>query len=547
MNRLLRIIIPLSVLVFAIMFIIAISTVAHAENIPATLNVSWNSRANATLSNNIPEVNTATTELGVSGTIILTEQQHIYLPVILSCHQSFPQAIPLVNGDFEQGSMCWTFSPNGNAGVVTSGNNGIIPHIGNKMASVISTGVIGDTAGYMEQKFTVPESIPYMSFWWASVLYCGPVSGGRCGGDLSMSVDGTPITSAHVSGEGGGTFPWKKIVVDLFAYRNSTVTFRFSAGSYRDGIYNYIDDITFTNPPLPLAFEKTSPEYGATSQPTSPTLTWDASGYAASYQYCIDTTDDNACNTAWISTGTDNFVTLSGLTVGTYFWQVRATNSTGSTYADGSSTAYWSFNILPIPSSLNKLDPTDGSTNLPRNITVSWTESINATSYEICLDTTNDDTCTTVWVSILAPYNSFNAGYLTAATYYWQVRAVNGTGMTYADGETTWWSFTISPVPGTFNKLSPVDDAINQPSNLTLSWEASSDALSYGYCIGWTDNNPCGTAWIGIGTSTSVDIVGVSPGIYYWQVVAQNNTGETYANGGSNPYDTAAWWSFTVP
>ncbi len=41
--------------------------------------------------------------------------------------------------------------------------------------------------------------------------------------------------------------------------------------------------------------------------------------------------------------------------------------------------------------------------------------------------------------------NSASLTGLGPNTYYWQVRAINGSGTTYADGG-TWWSFTTAPV-----------------------------------------------------------------------------------------------------
>ena len=93
----------------------------------------------------------------------------------------------------------------------------------------------------------------------------------------------------------------------------------------------------------PGSFSKTSPANAATNQTTSPTLTWGASSGATGYQYCYDTTNDNACS-GWTSNGSSTSKALSGLSQNTtYYWHVRATNSFGTTYSNGSATAFWSF------------------------------------------------------------------------------------------------------------------------------------------------------------------------------------------------------------
>jgi hypothetical protein len=96
-------------------------------------------------------------------------------------------------------------------------------------------------------------------------------------------------------------------------------------------------------PDAPAAFGKTAPVNSANNISLFPTLSWQASAGATGYQYCIDTTNDNAC-ASWASTGSNTSVSLSGLNPNTtYYWQVRATNPDGTTYANGAATAFWSF------------------------------------------------------------------------------------------------------------------------------------------------------------------------------------------------------------
>ena len=83
--------------------------------------------------------------------------------------------------------------------------------------------------------------------------------------------------------------------------------------------------------PAPGAFDKTAPANLASIAGTSTTLTWGTSTNAASYDYCVDTVNNAACDTSWVSTATATSAPLSGLTAGTtYYWQVRATNATGT-------------------------------------------------------------------------------------------------------------------------------------------------------------------------------------------------------------------------
>jgi len=93
---------------------------------------------------------------------------------------------------------------------------------------------------------------------------------------------------------------------------------------------------------LPGAFNKSSPKNNARNQLTSLTLSWAASSGATSYEYCVDTTNDNACAGTWISTGSTRSAAIGGLaTKKAHYWQVRAVNASGTTLAN--SGTWWKF------------------------------------------------------------------------------------------------------------------------------------------------------------------------------------------------------------
>jgi len=314
---------------------------------------------------------------------------------------------------------------------------------------------------------------------------------------------------------------------------------RNAAGiTYADG--SLTTPWTFIVLPKPGTFNKSSPPVnGDTNQPTNPTLNWETSSNASSYEYCLSTTTCTAAST-WVPTGSATSKAFSGLYPGvTYTWQVRARNVMGITYANGSLTTAWTFTVLPKPDVFNKSSPpANGETNILPNPTLSWGTSNNASSYEYCLSTT---TCTTAntWVSTGSTTSKTFSGLFPGIKYTWQVRARNATGITYADGGTL-WMFTVLPKPAAFNKSSPDNNATNQPTNPTLSWEPSSNASSYEYCINTTASCPDPSAWISSDTSTSVTLSGLTTGTYYWQVRATNASGITYP-------DSGIWWSFTIP
>jgi hypothetical protein len=310
------------------------------------------------------------------------------------------------------------------------------------------------------------------------------------------------------------------------------------------GVYVYAPPVQ-----APGAFAKSSPANGATGQSTySTNLSWGTSSGATSYEYCIDTSNNNTCNAYWVSTGTATSADPGILSSNsTYYWQVRAVNSGGSTYANGSSTAWWSFNtFLPLPGAFNKSGPGNGATGQPTSLSLSWGASSGASSYEYCLDTINNNACDNSWVSTGSATSKALSGLTNGTPYYWQVRANNATGSTYADGSSTaWWSFTTAmALPAAFNKASPANAATGQTTSPSLSWGASSGASSYAYCLDTINNNLCDSSWVSTGTATSKALSGLAHGVhYYWQVLAENGGGYTFANGGS----TASWSFSTLP
>ena len=100
----------------------------------------------------------------------------------------------------------------------------------------------------------------------------------------------------------------------------------------------------------PSSFKKKSPANAATKWPTNITFSWGTSSGSSSYKFCINTSPSCIAPAAWISTSARTQVTLSGLTQGKkYYWQVQSNNDSGTTYANGSSTAWWSLTIASTP------------------------------------------------------------------------------------------------------------------------------------------------------------------------------------------------------
>ena len=238
-------------------------------------------------------------------------------------------------------------------------------------------------------------------------------------------------------------------------------------------------------PPLPGSFNKSSPGNGTTGGSTSPTLSWDSSSGATNYDFCYDTTNDNACSN-WTSNGPALSKALSGLSAGTtYYWHVRATNSGGTTYSNGSSTAFWSYTTaVNPPGSFNKSSPSSGTTGGSTSPTLIWAASSGATNYDYCYDTTNDNACSN-WTSNGASTSKALSGLSSGTTYYWHVRATNSGGTTYSNGSSTaFWSFTtVLPLPTP--EITSVEPASKQAGSGSFSLVVFGNNLTSNSHIFW--------------------------------------------------------------
>jgi hypothetical protein len=310
----------------------------------------------------------------------------------------------------------------------------------------------------------------------------------------------------------------------------------------------------------PGAFGKSSPVDATTNGSTSPTLSWGAGSGADSYEYCYDTTDNNACSN-WISTGATTSTNLSGLTRGaTYYWQVRAKNDYGTTYADGSNTAYWSFTVTDAVSWTGETNGGSPVSFVVINSGTQWSNFRLKTFFNAIPCNTSGS----IQVTISGPGNITNSQFSNSSTALFhfhgqftsQYTATGTYKFTnypvtvytpfppapcthYLNQSGTWTATAPMPPPGDFNKVSPSNAAMGQSINPTLTWGKSTNASSYEYCYDTSRNSSCDTAWQST-TAANASLAGLGYNtVYEWQVRAVNTGGNKYANAG-------AWWSFKV-
>ncbi|MFZ1082077.1 MAG: fibronectin type III domain-containing protein [Candidatus Kryptoniota bacterium] len=279
-----------------------------------------------------------------------------------------------------------------------------------------------------------------------------------------------------------------------------------------------------------------SPADGSPNVTLPVTFTWNSVTNATSYELIVAT--DNLLQSRVVDEpslpGTSS--APAGLLYSTqYYWEVQADSSTGTSDTVISSSQVVSFTTLAPPPVPSLVSPANDSTNAPLSVTLSWSASTNADSYQVELSTSSgftsmvlNDSATTS-TSVLTPTLS------PGTIYYWQVRAINAAGL--SDFSTT-FSFTTLSLPSVPTLVSPDSGLTNQPLSNTLSWSTSSNAASYQVELstssGFTSTviNDSATA------STSIPTGALSTSTtYYWRVRAINAAG-------LSSFSTA--WSFTT-
>ncbi len=265
-----------------------------------------------------------------------------------------------------------------------------------------------------------------------------------------------------------------------------------------------------------------APANSATGVALAPTLSWNPSAGASSYDVYLGTTNPPPLFTN--TTGTSYAPgAVTPLAAGaTYYWQVVAwfANVTAS-------STVWSFTtLIPPPPAPALVSPANSATGVSLTPTLSWSASTGAVSYDVYFGTSSPPPLATNTTG-----TSFGPGALVPGTpYYWRVVAKNGGGST---SSFTWSFTTLVPAPAAPVLVLPAFGASGALVAPTLVWNPSTFAGSYDVYFGTSSPPPLVTNTTG---TTYAPATLNSNTAYYWQIVARNGSG-------SGSSDT---WLFTT-
>jgi hypothetical protein len=111
------------------------------------------------------------------------------------------------------------------------------------------------------------------------------------------------------------------------------------------------------------------------------------------------------------------------LAAGTYYWRVRASNSSG----DGPWSAVWGVTVLSTPGTPSQYAPPHGDTIDDSTPLFDWSSVSDAESYRIQIDNNPDFGSREIDTTTPGPSYIPSNG-LPDGTYYWRVRAINSCG-----------------------------------------------------------------------------------------------------------------------
>ncbi|MBN2681480.1 MAG: T9SS type A sorting domain-containing protein [Bacteroidales bacterium] len=262
-----------------------------------------------------------------------------------------------------------------------------------------------------------------------------------------------------------------------------------------------------------------SPSNGANGLSINPTIDWQSMTGNLGYIYQLDITPDFSSASLVEGTTSTNVsqFSFSGLLNGnTYYWRVAIKNlvDTSGWGPIWSFTTNYLLSFAPILTS-----PVNEAIDIPVNdVNFTWESIAGATEYQFQYSVSADFS-TSVFSETTNELFTTISGFSNNTTYYWRVRAGNGSG--YSPWSSVWSFTTELAQPEIPELISPENSSTEIEINCSLVWNAATDADSYEYYYGTDYEFVAFTN--GSTSNTNVELIDLEYSTtYYWKVRAFN-------------------------
>lgn len=202
------------------------------------------------------------------------------------------------------------------------------------------------------------------------------------------------------------TYYWRVRTTNNFGTSNPSVVWSFTTGM----------------PPSPTTL--LTPIDGAKDITLSPTLTWDASNGATSYNLQVATDNSFSSSSLVLNQNVGNATNkqLSSLSSSkTYFWKIAVV----SNYGTSGWSSVWSFTTGSLPATPTLVAPANSATDISFSPTIIWNPSNGASSYTLQISAASSFSSFVFNQSGLTNTSNQITGLTKLTKYYWRVNASN--------------------------------------------------------------------------------------------------------------------------
>ena len=287
---------------------------------------------------------------------------------------------------------------------------------------------------------------------------------------------------------------------------------------------------TLTTPTIPNCTTLAAPLSGAIDVAITTDLTWNAVPNADGYKVSVGTTsggtdilnDENVGNTnSYDFTADFNEATTIYVTITPY-------NTIGD--AMGCTEEFFTTEILTmIPNCTSLIAPLNGETDVAIDSDLTWNTIANADGYKLTVGTTSGgtDILDNEDVGNINTY-VFSTDFEEATTIYASITPYNAAGDATGCTEESFTTETIIRIPNCTSLTAPTNEAINVATDVSVSWEAITNADGYRISMGTT---PGGTDILNnddVGLLTSYELMDDLPfeSTIYVTITAYNSFGD---------------------